>query len=318
MNMRFITILTIVSSCTLFISSCGDNSSFEAPLEAGASNINTEIPDFNSFSLSSEKQAVEALNFEGITSTVTARVADRHNNPVPDNTKINFLTNGGRIDQQCITTNGECSVTWTEQSPTPPDFQAKIIAYTAGEESFTDLNDNDKYDAGETFTDISEPFFDINEDGSRDPLLEEFVDADNDEIFDDADGLFTGTPCVGDTTVCDRNSTLIWDSKNILLSGSFATNVTVIGTLPTAIDSSSVVEISVLDHNLNPLADGTTVEITSSKGTVDPSSITFAPLASSFLLVYTTGDTAGITETLKIVVTSPSGSKQTTIFPVPL
>ncbi len=317
-----ITIFAVIVSSIL--SSCSsDNDSFETQPAAGASNTNTEIPDFNSFTLTSEKLAVEALNFVGFTSNITAHVADRHNNPVPDGTEISFLTNGGRVDQRCTTTNGDCSVTWKAQLPIPPDFQAKIIAYTTGEESFTDLNDNDNYDVGEIFTDISEPFFDINEDGVRDPLLEEFVDADSDNVFDGPDGLFTGTPCVGDNTVCNRISTLIWDSQNILLSGSFASNVTVDGlaptgathpSLPTTVDTSSVVFISILDTNSNPMADGTTVAIESSEGSVDPSEITLSPLGSSFNLVYTTGDTPGLIETLKITVTAPESNTESVIL----
>ena len=86
------------------------------------------------------------------------------------------------------------------------------------------------------------------------------------------------------------------------------------GSLPTAVDSSAVVTISVLDGNFNPMADGTTVAISSSGGKVDPSDINFAPLASVFNLVYTTGTQVGVIETLKIIVTSESGSNITAIF----
>jgi len=298
MNNRFGFFSLLISSAVV-LNGCSNDSPFEAPGALGVNEIApipdavTQIADQNSFSISREKTAVEALNLEGVTSDITARVADRHNNPVPDNTAIKFLTNGGRIQPQCLTVNGECTVTWTEQLPTPSSFEAIIIAYTTGEESFTDLNDNDKYDVGEIFTDNSEPFFDVNKDSIRN-INEEFIDANNDNIFDAADGLFTGAPCVGDNTVCNRITTLVWNSTDILLSGSYA---------------------NILDiQNSNPMADGTTVEITSSQGTVDPTEWTFAPRGSSFNVVYTTGSDTGISETLKIIVTSPSGATTTELF----
>ncbi len=320
MNNRF-SIYTLLICSTLVVAGCSGDSPFEDPGNLGVNEITpvadvvTQIADQNSFSLSREKTAVEGLNLEGITSTVTARVADRHNNPGPDIPAIKFLTNGGRIEPQCLTANGECSVVWTEQLPTPASFKAVIIAYTPGEESFTDLNDNDSFDAGENFTDISEPFFDLNENGSRDAATEEFVDADGDNTFDVADGLFTGTPCVGDTTVCNRVSMLVWNSTNILISGSYANISISSGALPTAVDSSSIVTVTIVDQqNGNPMADGTTVTLESSDGNVDPTDWAFAPGGSTINVLYTTGSTDGIAESFKIIVTSPSGATTQQLF----
>ena len=322
MNNLFLTTITLLASSTLFVTGCSDDSPFETQSTTGinelapVSDVVTQIADQNSFSISREKTAVDALNFEGVTSGVTVRAADRHNNPVPDNTAVKFLTNGGRIEPQCLTSNGECTVTWTEQLPTPdPSFKAIIIAYTTGEESFTDLNDNDMFDTGETFTDNSEPFFDINENGVRDASTEEFVDADNDGEFDIADALFTGTPCVGDNTVCNRVSTLVWNTTDILLSGSYATITIDVGALPTAVDSSSFVTIKVVDVKGNAMPDGTTVKITSSKGTVDPATWAFAPRTTEFNVAYTTGADAGVIETLKIEVTTPLEATTVKLFP---
>ena len=324
MNNRF-TFLSLLISSVGLINGCSDGSPFEDPNALGTNtiepvpNIVTQIADQNSFSLSVEKTAVEGLGIEGITSNVTVRVADRNNNPVPDNTAVRFLTNGGRIDPQCLTLSGECTVLWTEQLPTPASFEAIIIAYTTGEESFTDLNDNDMYDAGEAFTDISEPFFDLNENGQRDANTEEFVDANNNNIFDPADGLFTGTPCVGDTTICNRVSTLIWNTAGILISGSYAQISISSGALPTTVDTSAEITISVVDVNGNPMADGTTVTLESSDGSVDPTDWTFAPRSTTIDALYTTGSTTGIAESFKVIVTSPSGAiTQTLIFTDPL
>lgn len=319
MNIRLITVLGLITSSTLFLQGCSsDADAFKDPsvTATGAGEIQTQVPDQNSLSLAFEKLAVEALNREGEKVTTTVYVADRNNNPVPDNTAVRFETNGGDIEPQCLTTAGTCSVIWTEHDPTPTNFEAIVIAYTTGEESFTDLNDNALFDAGEPFTDISEPFFDLNGDSVRDENSEVFIDADNDNVFDSADGLFTGTPCIGDNTVCNRVSTLIWTSDNIVLSGSYAT-VTLSGPLPSAIDTSTVLAVTVLDTNGKPMADGTEVAISSSDGTASPASVTFAPLQSEFILQYKTGSTTGISETLTIEVTSPSGAATSTLFFTP-
>ena len=323
MNNRFNIKHTLVIASAVLLSNCSEDSPFDTSSASGTNEIPavndviTQIPDQNSLSLAFDKLAVEALNREGDTVIATVYVADRNNNPVPDNTAIRFETNGGHIEPQCLTEDGACTVTWTEHDPTPTTYKAIVIAYTTGEESFTDLNDNNMYDSGESFTDISEPYFDINENATRDPNTEGFIDADNDNVFDVADGLFTGTPCVGDNTVCNRTSTLIWTSGSIQLSGSYADNTSLSGSLPATINTTATVTVTVLDINGNPMADGTTVSISSSDGTVSPTTWSFAPLQSQFILQYTTGATAGIKETLTIEVTSPSGAITSTLFSTP-
>lgn len=323
MNNRFLTTITLLTSSTLFVAGCGGDSPFDVSNTNTtgttdneidpANTVITEIPDQNSFSLVQEKHNVEAFGVEGVTNIISVLAADRHNNPVPDNTAIRFLTDGGNIEPQCLTTDGACSVTWTEQIPTPTSNEATIIAYTPGEESFTDLNDNDLYDAGEFFTDISEPFFDLNNNGVRDAATEEFVDANGDNIFDDINGIFTGVPCVGDTTVCDRRTTLIWDSAKVGLVHSVAFTSISIGSLPTSIDTTSSVTIEVVDENGNPMADGTTVKISSTQGETDPATWDFAANGTTFRVFYTSGSDPGL-ETLKIEVTTPLGLTTVTYF----
>jgi len=305
MKNYFIKVFITVASCTFFLASCGSgNSAFEDP--ATSSDIKTQIPDQDSLTVTVEKVALEGLDFNGEELTVTVQSADRNNNPVPDNTAIRFITNGGSVEPQCLTVNGECTVTWTEHDPTPPSLRAIILAYTSGEESFTDLNGNDKFDAGEPFTDISEPFFDINNNGVRDAATEEFVDADNDNTFDTADGLFTGQPCVGDNTVCNRVNALIWDRQIIILSDSTADISITSGSLPTSTDTPVSLNILVTDVNGNAMADGTAVKISTTGGSATPATVTLAPGQTTFTIQYTSGSTAG-NESLTIEVTSPSG-----------
>lgn len=318
MNNHFLTTITLLASSTLFVSACSDDSPFTDTATTGAvsNDVQTQIADQDSLTLSIEKTAVEALSFNGEIVTVTAYVADRNNNPVPDNTPIKFLTNGGSIGPQCLTTVGVCSVIWTEQYPTPGlngvagDFEAIIIAYTVGEESFVDsLNDNGLYDLGEQFTDISEPFFDINDDGVRDESLgspEIFIDADNDGIFDTADGIFTGTPCVGDNTVCNRISTLIWGRTDIVLSSSGAIITLFSGIFPSTVDTSAFFTFDITDIHGKRMADGTEVKISSDGGAVTPSAISLANGQTSITVKYTT-DATTVSNDITIEVKSPSG-----------
>jgi hypothetical protein len=55
-------------------------------------------------------------------------------------------------------TPGECSVRFCAGNPRPADGRVTILAYALGEESFVDSNGNNRYDAGEPFTDLGDPF----------------------------------------------------------------------------------------------------------------------------------------------------------------
>ncbi|MBE9568547.1 MAG: hypothetical protein IMF14_07605 [Proteobacteria bacterium] len=319
MNNHFLKNTAIITGALFAVAGCSsDNSAFESGSASDTANeipaandVITQTPDLDSFSVATEKLAVEALEHEGNTSEISIYVADRNNNPVPDNTAISFETSWGQVEPQCLTAKGACSVTWTESGQNtflPANHSAIIIAYTRGEESFTDLNDNDLYDAGEPFTDISEPFLDINNNDTRDAATEEFIDGDADNTFDAADGLFTGTPCTGDNTVCNRVSTLIWDITRVTLSSSNASVSIESGSLPTTIDTTTNLTIKVTDIYGYNMADGTTVEVLSSDGKVEPAAINLAGNQTLFNLTYTTGSTASTTEVLTIKVKSaPSG-----------
>lgn len=64
----------------------------------------------------------------------------------------------------------------------PRDGLVTVVAYTNGEEQFTDLNNNGRYDVGEPFVDLGEPYVDVNDNGKWDARLpgypngEPFVD----------------------------------------------------------------------------------------------------------------------------------------------
>jgi hypothetical protein len=95
-------------------------------------------------------------------------LADRQGNFVPDGTVVNFTSGLNLVvTPTCTTSNSRCTITASSAVTNP--FQGyqlvTILAYTDGEEQFVDNNSNNKYDAGELFTDLGRPFRDNNRDG---------------------------------------------------------------------------------------------------------------------------------------------------------
>ncbi len=113
-------------------------------------------------SLVPAKHAIRGFNFDGATTTVTMSLADRQGNPVPDGTAVNFVSEAGvMIPPTCVTGavagDSQCTVSIRTQNPRNPlrKGYVSILAYTAGEEDFTDANFNNIYDAGDSFSLIS-------------------------------------------------------------------------------------------------------------------------------------------------------------------
>ncbi|WP_432454735.1 hypothetical protein ACRRS0_04530 [Agarivorans sp. QJM3NY_29] len=165
--------------------------------------IHTGVPSQQSMSLSASTLALEAWGIDGVNSTLTLRVSDENNNPIPNDTTIVFESDGGQISGNCKTsgedTNSSCSVSWASQNPRPkghlydlpagscnaPGYipgdlvntqgnnrygvgRASVLAVTVGQEYYSDVNGNRIYDTGETFTALGEAFVDSNENGSYD------------------------------------------------------------------------------------------------------------------------------------------------------
>lgn len=304
-------LVSCLLASSVLLAGCSDDG-FEAyTTPAPASVIPTGIADQNSFTVAREFTAVEGFSYAGVTSAVTVFVADRHNHPVPDDTPIRFLTNGGAIEPQCLTESGSCTVNWNSQDPRPTSGIATIIAYTDGEESFLDINDNDAYDFGEQFTDLSEPFIDEIDNDTFDAGSEEFVDRDADNEFDPADGRYTGESCVGDITVCNRTRLFVWGETSIVMSTSFASiSFNPAGPLTVAVSSVTPIDIIVTDLNGNPMAEGTTIDVEASSGSVDESTFTVGPGATVASVNYTAPAASG-SDSLKVTVTSPESESET-------
>jgi hypothetical protein len=87
----------------------------------------------------------------------------------------------------------------------PRDNLVTMIAITTGEEGYTDLDNNGKYDQGEPYDDLAEPFVDSNDNGYWDPN-ERYIDTNNNKTWDPGNGKWDG-------------STLIWTQDRILWTG---------------------------------------------------------------------------------------------------
>ena len=222
------------------------------------------MADQDSFSLSVGCFNIEGGDYDGTTTSVNIRAADRFNNPVPDGTAVAFRAEGGAIQPQCLTTDGACSVTFTSQQPRVANRRVTILATAIGEESFTDVNGDGRYDAGEPFTDMDEAFVDNDEDGVRD-ANEPFLDFNNNGSFTTGSGNFTGVLC---DSGCDTATSLhVRDSQRIIMSGS-AANIQI---SPSPIDlSNGAVGVNVLvsDNAGQPMPGQTTVTATTSLGSI--------------------------------------------------
>lgn len=269
--------------------------------------ISTTIPDQNSFSLSVTTHNIDADSRDGITTTVTARLSDRFNNPVPDGTAVLFTTEGGSIQPRCETSGGACSVFFTSQEPRTRQLSANgtavntanscgtytstssntalgcddhrytILATAIGEESFTDSNSNGQYDSPEPFVDLGEAFTDANENEVFDSAFETYVDFDGSGGSSPTakDGKFTGTLCNGNCSISPNPPappTLnVRGSQIIVMSSSRAVILTdrdATNSLTLPPNGTAAIQVIVQDTAENCMAAGSTIAATITYGSV--------------------------------------------------
>jgi hypothetical protein len=130
--------------------------------------------------------------FNGNVAQISVFAADRQGNPVPNGTKIVFVSEGGQINSggvsSCLIISGRCSVELIGQDYRPLGSSAlggdkrpgrvTVLAYADGEESFVDGNFNNRFDkagdvfngvtvtADELFEDLGTLYMDKDESGS--------------------------------------------------------------------------------------------------------------------------------------------------------
>jgi hypothetical protein len=263
--------------------------------------IQVGLPTQNRFSLSIETFNIEGLNIDGVQDTVTIRVADRVGNPVPDDTTINFRTSiGAGIQASCRTVGGACSVQLTSLGVRPSSGRVAILAWAIGEESFQDLNGNNRFDVGEPFGDLGDAFVDANLDGAW-QSGEEFIPFNPAATSVCAAGALAAAGRPGS---CDG----VWglahvrDFGSIVLSGSAAFAANLPGTLamnPPACATSF--NFNLTDINGNPMPAGSTV---AASGTGVAATITGSPVPNTL---------SGTTVAVDLSASGCDGTKSTTL-----
>lgn len=193
----------------------------------------TALVDSKGMSLSVDTNSLDA-DYDGEYGTITVRVADRFNNPVPDNTAVYFTSTAGLVTGSasstagatgfCLTKSSVCTATLTTQGVSVGGTRygrVSLLAYTDGEESFDDLNGNGVLDdvVGEyddtagniLFDDISEPQIDSTH----------FVDVDNNGSVTAADGVYEGFSCAQtliDAGKCKHETISVWKTYPFVFS----------------------------------------------------------------------------------------------------
>ncbi len=321
--MKFLYLLFLMP----FIVSCG-SSNGTSPFTENGGAIGTGIATQRGVSVGLSPINPEGWDFNNIESVISVTLSDKNNFPVPNGTIVNFRSEpGGQIQPTCTIdgtvgtdpTPGQCSITWFSNGERPDDGLVSVLVYTAGSESYTDLNGNGLYD-GPTVDffdvandDLPEAFIDANNNGTYDPD-EVFIDFNNNQQYDVADGLYNGNDCVGDSTVCGNSTINVFENRIITLSGSFIGSIS---SAPSPIiitaDGSVGAFITITDVNGNSLPFETTIDLSVSDGSIDPTSFTVGNGGNTVFFVTITGvtTTADINATLTANSTTPTESTST-------
>ncbi len=192
--------------------------------------IATGPPDQNSMTISAVTLNPRAWDVVGREVEITARAADRYNNPITDGTAISFTTEFGAVDPSCITTNGSCTVKWRSQNPRTNTLGGtpgvtSIMATVEGEESFSDVDGDGVFSNGDSFTDLPEAFRDDNNDDTYNDG-EFFVDFDGNLEYDagvdsyTGNGFYNGKGCIHTGGLCDEitDAITVRDSIELVLA----------------------------------------------------------------------------------------------------
>lgn len=139
----------------------------------GLINVSTGLPNQRAMSLAIDKWGLD-WSQDGDKATVTVIVSDTAGNPVPDGTVVQFSVSGGQIVTSCkltgvksgTTTISSCTAAFSTSNPRPTNGYVALVAWMEGEEAFSDLNGNGKYDAGEPFYEGGAVFRDDDLDGA--------------------------------------------------------------------------------------------------------------------------------------------------------
>lgn len=150
--------------------------------------------------------------------------SDQFGHKVRDGSRITFVSpQAGLVEPStCETVGGDCDIVWTSAGNISVGQIVTVLAYASGAEQFDDANFNNRYDVGETFEDLGEPFADYNANGMRDDG-EFYLDVNGNETYDSlGNGVWDG-PCLETGACLGQQSTFIWDQVRFVL-GACPTN----------------------------------------------------------------------------------------------
>jgi hypothetical protein len=215
--------------------------------------VNTGLPQQLGFSIAASTLNSETANSNGDKVTITVYASDSFGNPAPDDTTVNFTTEGGQIAPSCLTTNGSCFVNWTSASPRANDHRVTILAYALGHETFFDTNGNNQFDNADGaaianacvnafniavactgngmdietyhnsgFSDLGDAFRDDKETGVHE-TGKPYFNAEAKTTYSGPDGKFNGPQCTGNLCGTGQaNKTYIRKALVLTMSGSQA------------------------------------------------------------------------------------------------
>ncbi len=240
------TLITYALMSVLLISCANSDGPFTA--EGGGGAISTGVVSSKGIDLKSSESSptvVEGNTFTTTTLDLTVTISDRNQIIINTPKTIHFRAEWGIFSDTtgntCITSAGQCSVSWTSSDPgdVPADLRVRIVAYTVGEESFSDLNDNNIFDDADggssSFTDTEEPFLDTLQGGVRNGIYDntpsdtgvsELIDTEGgsppekNQMHDPVDNFYNGPACQH-TTLCHTEffNVVVWDSILLDING---------------------------------------------------------------------------------------------------
>ena len=227
--------------------------------------ISSGPPSQRFMSLSVSTFNIEGWNRDGTPTTLTVRLADRQGNPVENGTVVNFTAEGGQVASSCATAkvNGisSCSVEFVSQNPRPAGGRVSVLAYASGTKDYTDVNFNNRYDAGTdtllapdgvTPGNIGNAYRDDNENASY--TSGEFVIPRCGTTACPG----TGWPFPSVANTCDSNLATTVRQQAVILYSSSSPDVNIIGGINTA---GITFTVGSANNTLLPMPSGTTVAV---------------------------------------------------------
>jgi hypothetical protein len=261
--------------------------------------VQTGLPTQRFFDISATQLNIYAggyftSKFNGNTTTISVFAADRQGNPVPNGTKIIFVSEGGQINStgvsSCLIANGRCNVDLIGQdyrpmgssapSGNPRPGRVTVLAYTDGEESFVDANFNNRYDDTELFEDLGVLYLDKDESGLFAAAYTNLITLTDEGEFkypmptgsmgtsacpaNSNVGLSVGSTCnnVWDgLTKVRREIVIIFSGDEIGQPGTYDVSIPVVSQTSVLSASTGAISVRLADYNGNPLPATASLEV---------------------------------------------------------